>query len=367
MVVTEPMGVAVSPGLRLARAVRPARWAWALSLLVAALVLAGCGSTAAAPHRSSTLSSSTRPARPSASAPSRSAVPPAVPTTLQITALPWSLPAPLSREVVLPNGPDLEIVGGLATGDVTTDSVYRVDPLTGAVRAEAPLAVAVHDAAGVVLNGSRYVFGGGNANSVATVQRLSGAGPAQVSGQLPSARSDLVAVQAGGAAYVLGGYDGNVIASAVLKTTDGTQFSPVATLPVPVRYAAVAVVGGVIWVFGGQAADGPSSVIQRIDVNTGRVVIAGHLPATLTDASALVLGAQIYLCGGLTASGPTAAVRRFDPVTGKFTVAGRLPSAVSDAGSAVLGGIGYLVGGENPATVASVVRLQLVRAGGGTP
>ncbi len=360
------MPVVAKNGLRLALAIRPSRWSGALSLLIAALVLGGCGSSARVPHPSSTPRVSTQPVGPTVASQSRSAAAAPAPT-LQITALQWSLPAPLSREVVLPNGPDLEIVGGLATGDITTNAVYSIDAVSGAVRAEGPLAVAVHDAAGVVLGGSRYVFGGGSANSVATVQRLRGTSPADVWGQLPSARSDLVAVQSGGAAYVLGGYDGSVLASAVLKTTDGMQFTPIATLPVPVRYAAVAAVGDAIWVFGGQTSTGSTSVIQRIDLNSGNVVIAGHLPATLSDSSALVLGGQIYLCGGIAASGPTDAVRRFDTVTGRLTLVGRLPSVVHDAGSAVLSGVGYLVGGENGATMASVVRLRLTaRAGGGT-
>jgi hypothetical protein len=55
----------------------------------------------------------------------------------------------------------------------------------------------------------------------------------------------------------------------VLATTNGHTFMAVARLPVPVRYPAVAALGGQIFVFGGQAATGahagtPTDVIQAV-------------------------------------------------------------------------------------------------------
>ena len=72
-----------------------------------------------------------------------------------------------------------------------------------------------------------------------------------------------------------------------------------ARLPVPVRYAATAAAGGLIWVFGGRRRRaGPTDVIQRIDAATGAAAVAGHLPRPVQGAAALSLGGQVYVAGG---------------------------------------------------------------------
>jgi hypothetical protein len=279
--------------------------------------------------------------------------------TLRVRTLPWRLPVPLSREVALSAGGALELAGGLTAGGVSTDAVLLLNPRTGASRAWGRLATAVHDAAGAVVGGQGFVFGGGSTNSIATIQRLRSVGGSVASGVLPRPRSDLVVAGVNGGVYVLGGYDGSSLDSSVLKTTDGTSFVAIGALPVPVRYPAIAVLGDVIWVFGGQAATGGSDVIQRIDVSTGRSRVAGRLPSALTGAAALVLRGQVYLCGGLTPAGGTAVIRRFDPVGIRTAIVGHLPTALANAASAVIADTGYLLGGEDPHTTSLVVQLQL--------
>ena len=70
----------------------------------------------------------------------------------------------------------------------------------------------------------------------------------------------------GGTTYLLGGYDGTAYDATVLATTDGRRFTVAARLAVPVRYPAVAVLGGQIWVFGGQTSHGTTNDIQRISL-----------------------------------------------------------------------------------------------------
>src|SRR5262249_8451365 len=116
-----------------------------------------------------------------------------------------------------------------------------------------------------------------------------------------------------------------------------------AGLRVPVRYAGRVEADGLIWVFGGQTAAGPTDVIQRIDPATGAAAVAGHLPAPVQGAAALSLGGQVYVAGGAG----TRAVLRFDPATARVSAAGELPVPVGYAGAAVLGDLGYLIGGED--------------------
>jgi hypothetical protein len=287
-----------------------------LGLVAACVVLGGCGSGASIAARTSTPATA-RPAPGSASV-ARSAAPSVATTwTLRAASAKWRLPTPISREVVFVAGSELVVAGGLTTSGASSDAVLLLDPGSGATQPEGRLARAVHDAAGAVLAGQRVVFGGGSTSSVAT---------------------------------------------SVLKTTDGRSFIRIGSLPVPVRYPAIAVLGNIIWVFGGDGTDGPTDVIQRMDVHSGTAAGAGRLPSPLTDASALVLHGSIYICGGLTSTGATDVIRRFDSATIRTVPAGRLPTARHDAGSAVIGDTGYLVGGESPATTSAVVWLRLTPA-----
>jgi len=307
-----------------------------------------------------------RSAPPSTPAPTRApGHAPATGMTLQVMPAPYQLPAPLSREVALPVPGGLLIAGGLTSQGASTDAVTSLDPATGATHAAARLAAATHDAAGATLGGQTYLFGGGTAASVPTVQAV-GAGASvtgAVVGQLPAARSDASGVSAGSLAYVIGGYDGARWDPRVLATGDGRHFRVAARLPVPVRYAAVAAAAGEIWAFGGQARSGATSVIQRISPATGQVSVAGHLLAPVQGAVALVLGGQIYLAGGVVAGATSPIVYRFDPATATVSAAGRLPVPVAYAAGVVTAGVGYLLGGEDGSrTLPAVTTLRLVPA-----
>jgi hypothetical protein len=296
---------------------------------------------------------------------------------LQVMPAPYQLPAAVSREVVLPGAGGLLMIGGLTPQGTSADTVTALDPVTGATRPAARLAAATHDAAGAVLGGRAYLFGGGSAASGAlsepTIQAITPGTKTAVVGQLPTARSDLTSVTAGPVAYLIGGYGGAGPDPQVLATTDGSHFRVAARLPVPVRYAAVAEGSGMIWVFGGQSATGTTDAIQRINPATGAASVVGHLPRPLQGAAAISLGGRIYLAGGSAGAGGSAeaggsaasgAVYQFDPAAIKMTVAGQLPVPVAYAAAAVTGGVGYLIGGEDgQRTVPAVTTFRLVPAG----
>jgi hypothetical protein len=282
---------------------------------------------------------------------------------LQVTPAAYQLPAGISREVVLASGGHLLIIGGLDQRSVTTRAVTELNPVTGRTVRAGRLAAASHDAAGALLDGTPYLFGGGVAASLASVQSLRGRGTATVAGQLPGPRSDLSAVTLGGTAYLVGGYDGASYDAAVLATGNGRTFHSVARLPVPVRYAAVAGTGRDIYVFGGQTASGPSRVIQRVNLGAGRATVIGHLPAPVTGATAVTLGGQIFVAGGHAGAGPapTRTVLAYNPARHTASPAGTLPVPVSNAASAVIGGTAFVVGGsDGHRQVPTVAELRLV-------
>lgn len=348
------------------------------SLSVVAVTLAACGSpgaplphSAASTHRTPTHSGS------------------AVTSTVTDHEPPWALPNPLSRMVVLDDGPGhLTILGGLTAADTSANGVFRLDLRNGQLAAVSTLPDAVHDAAGAQLRGHDLVIGGGSTATFATVQSMpSAGGPAVVLAALPQPRSDDSATMVGSSAVIAGGYNGTLGDPAVLTTSTGTSFTTVASLVVPVRYTALAALGHDVYAFGGLAVSGPRAglpvpYVQRIDLRTGSSAVVARLPEALEGASAFELAGQIFVAGGDTATPDGAltssgSIWAFHPAgaassaptspggTGgsAISMAGSLIDAVSNAGVAVSGGRAWLVGGEHDGTpVAAVQELQVARA-----
>lgn len=310
------------------------------------------------------------PAPGSRSTPARSAPPrtsPATTRTLTVTSAlaPFKLPSAVSRPIVFPVGGGLLVIGGLTVADRTTPAILRVDLGSGSVQPAGRLPAPVHDAGGAVVGGRDLVFGGGSTAVTSAVQDVTpGSSPHLVS-HLPQPRADLVAVSDGHTGYVLGGFDGAQGSTSILRTLDGRTFTVVGTLPVSVRYPAVAVSGGSVWLFGGEHAGKQVSDVQRIDLVTGHGSVAGQLPRPLAHAGAFTLGGAIFLAGGRSGDTETDTVMRFDPSTVKFTSAGHLPAARSDFGVAVDAGVAYLVGGESPTPVDTIIEVRAHT--GGTP
>jgi outer membrane protein assembly factor BamB len=331
--------------------------------------------------------------------------PPARLLAAEAGLMPWHLASPISREVVVAGAHRrLIILGGLTSGGVSASGVYALRTGTGESRRIGALRTPLHDAAVAVAGGRALVFGGGSSATVATVQALSLGGQhvarAVTVGSMPAPRSDAAAVTIGPTTYLVGGYNGSGPDASVLATSDGRSFTTVAALRVPVRYPAVAALGGRIFVFGGQAITGaragaPVDVIQAVDPARHTATIIGHLPEPLAGAAAMTVHGELFVAGGessaaqrstpglgttqlgsagsshraAASTATTAAfssststvstIWAFDPATNRLLPAGRLQVPVSHAAVAVTGSTGWIVGGEsNGALVASV---QMVR------
>jgi hypothetical protein len=167
---------------------------------------------------------------------------------------------------------------------------------------------------------------------------------------------------------LLGGFDGSGPLSSVLITSGATGFRTLTWLPQAVRYPAVAVSGGDIYLFGGLLSGGEytgtfTPLIQQVDPAAGTARIAGRLPYPVAHATAVVLDGQILILGGSTPQGPTPDILRFDPTRQAISHAGRLPTASTDGAVAAIGDTGYLVGGlsaTGPLDQAVVIKLRLI-------
>jgi hypothetical protein len=361
---------------------------------------------AAHPHggASHDTASHDRPASaPTALRPSQDKAAPASLPAAESGLLPWHMAEPVSREVVAAGSPgQLIVLGGLTAGSASADAVYAVRTATGAARRIGRLTAPLHDAAAAVSGGRALVFGGGSPATVGTVQSfpLPGGGSAAAVGSLPAPRSDAQAVTIGATTYLVGGYDGSKPDAGVLATTDGRTYLRVATLPVPVRYPAVAALGGQIYAFGGQAITGPHagapvSIIQAVDPAKRTAAIIGDLPEPLLGAVAVTVHGELFVIGGESpaarrrspgmgttqlsgqptagsvaegSSSPTrtvSAIWAYDPAGRRLLAAGLLQVPVSHAAVAMTGSTAWIVGGESDGTqVASVQMIRPDRAFG---
>jgi len=359
------------------RAQRQRRRATTIAVLVVLVVtgvaIASCSGGSSNTSATSTSSTAAQPNSGPANstgknraATSRRSGPPSIEAGIE----PWQLAAPLSRESVVANGTGLTVLGGITPAGTSVSTVSTVAPANGSIAPASPLATPVHDAAAVALGKRTYVLGGGSPDTVAAVQSIAtptvppgAAITGTVSGQLPQPRSDLAVatVPSTGSghpptAYVVGGYDGTTYLPQVLATTNGTQYTSVASLKVAVRYPAVAALGGKVYAFGGQIASpgvaaAATTDIQRVDPVTHQTAVVGHLPQALYGAAAFVIGGTIYVAGGQVPNGITLTqIYAFAPSSGRVLPAGWLPQADAFAGYATIGtgakAVGYLVGGE---------------------
>jgi N-acetylneuraminic acid mutarotase len=214
-----------------------------------------------------------------------------------------------------------------------------------------------HDAAGAILGNALYVFGGGAAQSSASVQRFDlGARTGKVVAQLPRALSDISAAQTPVGVFLVGGYDGRVPRREIYRTTDGTHFTLVARLPLGLRYPAVAALGTSVVIAGGTSPGGASDRVFVLDTGTGHVRQLGQLPAPVAHAQAFTLGGAVFVAGGVDANGNVVgSATRIDPVSGRIgSVPGSVP--VSDAATVALRGTVLVIGGATAAGTTAEVR-----------
>ena len=151
------------------------------------------------------------------------------------------LPAPAARlAVVSVGGGRVLVLGGLVGGSSSTE-ILGGTPTR--LRRIGSLPVATHDDAAVQLGTTVYLLGGGQVSSSDAIVRVSANGKAVTAGSLGEPLSDLGAAVIGNRAYIAGGYTGAAYATGILAFRGGTP-KLAARLPVGLRYAGVAALGG---------------------------------------------------------------------------------------------------------------------------
>jgi hypothetical protein len=238
------------------------------------------------------------------------------------------------------------LMGGIDSAEASVAHVLRGSP-TGATPIGL-LPVALHDATACFLGGYAYLFGGGVVESFSAITRVSKSGLTASAGRLPTKASDLGSASIGETIYLVGGYTGQTALRTILAWRPGESARIVATLPRPLRYAAVAALGGQVMIVGGTSGETASRDVYRFDPTTGRLARVGLLPSPLTHAAAATVGERVYVFGGRSAAadGQTRRILQIRP-NGEVLEAGLLPRALSDMAAVALAGKVLLVGGRD--------------------
>ena len=287
-------------------------------------------------------------------------VAPVAATTATATVAAGELPVVHSLAGGAPSGKKIILAGGLDEKKNSTNVVWSFDPSSGAVTAAGALPTALHTPAVAAIGSGTLVMGGAKGNTIFdTVYAIDAAGKVTSVGKLPHPRTNAVAIsdEGGSSALVFGGYDGKDPTNEVLQTTDGVNFTTVATLAHPVRYPAVAQLGRSVWVIGGEFNTALSATVTRVDLDSGLVTDVATLPTPLSRASAFSLGGSLFVAGGRTPDGRSNQILRIDAITGAVTAAGMLPEGRSDATVVVSGTTAFLFGGLTPTPSKTIVSI----------
>jgi Kelch motif len=276
-----------------------------------------------------------------------------------IHTAPFRLPAPIERTVAVAWRGRILIAGGLDTSGQSAAGVFALNAASGRLASLGALPQPVHDAAGAVIGGRLYVFGGGAATSSDAVQAFDPTSRhGTIAGRLPRPLSDLVAARLDAVTYLIGGFDGRTPRPEILATRDGHRFTVAGRLPLGLRYPAVCSAGGKLMIVGGQTASGASSAVYRFDPASGKTTLLGRLPAPVAHAAALVRGNVLYILGGTDAAGaPTGTITAVNLTTHSIARLARTIAPRADAASTQLGTTTFLIGGRSTHTLATVLEV----------
>lgn len=275
------------------------------------------------------------------------ASPPTPPAPLSLLVRPASPSLPVGVEGVRATSYSggVAVVGGY-TGTSSLSDVWLYHP-GKPVQFLARLPVALHDAAVAAVGNRLYVLGGGAFQVYDTMYAIGPNGSVGIVGHLPAPLADATALSWRGKIVLVGGYDGGSVFPATVRMgTSPARLRLVAVLPRGRRYAAAAIQGSDLFLFGGLTPAGPTRSIWRIPLAGGTPVRVGEMPAPYDYGAAFLLGGRLMVAGGELAGRTTRAIWQFTPGRGLHRL-GSLPSPVADGAVASLpDGTVLLLGGR---------------------
>jgi DNA-binding CsgD family transcriptional regulator/N-acetylneuraminic acid mutarotase len=170
---------------------------------------------------------------------------------------------------------------------------------------------------------------------------------------MPSARSGLAAVAYEEKIYAIGGNSADGISDEVTRyDPDQDVWSILKRKPTPVKFIQGVVIGGKIYIPGGELASGEvSDVFEVYNLRTDTWEVGVNLPRGLSRYALVAFEGRLYLFGGWDGSQYSDKVYQYTPgiddqdIPGVWLEKSPLPLARGFLGAAVSGGKIYVMGG----------------------
>jgi hypothetical protein len=236
---------------------------------------------------------------------------------------------------------------------------YKWGPLT--VQAYGKLPVGPPNPA-VAVVGRKLAVVGGNGTGLVLAGPLGG--KLVPVAMLSRPRASAQAFVLGGNLYVLGGEQGDKPADDLLRIDLANGHGrTVARFVEPLAEAGVVTRGNAAYLAGGWTGEKYATAILRF-TPPSKVSLVARLPEGTRAPAVALQGSRLYVAGGRTEQGLSNKAYAIDLASGKVTTLPRLPHAVEGALLVSSGGKLYLLGGTGPGGKPSAAVVRIDPAGG---
>jgi DNA-binding CsgD family transcriptional regulator len=166
---------------------------------------------------------------------------------------------------------------------------------------------------------------------------------------MPTARSGFALAGLENRLYAIAGRtDAGLTGSVERFDPSAGEWTSLAQKPTPVEHVSAAVIGGRVYVPGGQLESGSASdVLEVYDPRQDAWETGPNVPQAVSGYALVAFEGHLYLFGGWDGQTYLDSVYRYDPGGQEWRTLPPLPAARAYSGAAAAGGKIYLMGGEN--------------------
>ncbi len=247
-------------------------------------------------------------------------------------------------------------IGGAAPGSTSSvNTVESFDPSSNAWTPRPSLPIASQQLAAVTVAGKLYAIGGGSCCAPSSSVQIydSTSNSWSVANAMPTARYAPGAAVANGVIYVLGGASGFGNAYTNLEALDtsipNAPWVQKAPLPAYRGNLALASVNGRLYAIGGATLGGTLvATTEAYDPATNSWTPRASMLTPRSSAAAIVIGGLIYVIGGDTPVGISPAVEAYDPDSNTWTSRAPVPLPLYGRSGTAVGSAAYVAGNVIP-------------------